>query len=177
MRGAGRVGDNRRGHVLLVEEHELANERRRADDGERPELDGPDHAHRSVDDHVRLIQRVPLVDEHLAHLELTLRSELPQPLARALLEQREGSEGERIPRLAHCACGNAAPMTSRIDARPCARTYAARPSITVSGAVGSANVAVPTWTADAQAIRNSSASFALVTPPAPMIGIETACAT
>src|SRR4030081_3141097 len=61
-------------------------------------------------------------------------------------------------------------MMSRIDARPCSRTYAARPSITLSGAVGSAKVAVPTWTADAPAIRNSSASAALVTPPAPVIG-------
>ena len=76
-----------------------------------------------------------------------------------------------------CSPGRATPMTSRMDESPCARTYAASPSITLSGASGSANVAVPTCTADAPAIRNSSASSALVTPPAPMIGIETACAT
>src|SRR5207249_9597517 len=62
--------------------------------------------------------------------------------------------------------GSAAPMTSRIDDSFCSRTYAARPSITRSGTSGSANVAVPTCTAEAPAIRNSSASSALVTPPA-----------
>src|SRR5207253_9520385 len=97
--------------------------------------------------------------------------------ARRVLAQGERAEGERVWALAQSSRGRAAPMVWRIDARRCARTYAARPSTTVSGAVGSANVAVPTCTADAPAMRNSSASFAFVTPPAPMIGIDTACAT
>src|SRR5438132_404280 len=71
----------------------------------------------------------------------------------------------------------AAPTISRIDDRPFARTYCASPSTTLIGASGSANVAVPTCTADAPAMRNSSASSAEVTPPAPMIGMETAFAT
>ena len=44
-------------------------------------------------------------------------------------------------------------------------------------AMGSAKVAVPTCTAEAPAMRNSSASLAFVTPPAPMIGTLTAWAT
>src|SRR5436309_5959859 len=174
---ARRVGDHRGRHLLLVEEHELADERWGAHDGEGPELDGPDDTHRAVDDHVGLVERMALVDQHLADVELSLRRELFQTLAGGFLEQRERSERERVRQLAHSARGSAAPMMSRIDASPSARTYAARPSITVSGAVGSANVAVPTCTADAPAMRNSSASFAFVTPPAPMIGIDTACAT
>ncbi len=72
---------------------------------------------------------------------------------------------------------SAAPMTSRIEARPCARTYAASPSITFRETSGSANVAAPICTPVAPAMRNSSASRALVTPPAPMIGILTRCAS
>src|SRR5439155_5101378 len=73
--------------------------------------------------------------------------------------------------------GSATPMTSRIDASRASRTCAARPSRQRTGASGSANVAVPICTAEAPAIKNSSASSVDVTPPAPMIGIETRCAT
>src|SRR3990172_12224549 len=55
-------------------------------------------------------------------------------------------------------------------------TYSAIPMATLTDESGSMKFAVPTWTAVAPAMRNSSASFALTMPPMPMIGTFATCA-
>ena len=46
-----------------------------------------------------------------------------------------------------------------------------------SGSTGSANTAVPTWTAQAPAIRKSSTSSSALTPPMATMGMSTTWAT
>src|SRR5215831_11643728 len=53
--------------------------------------------------------------------------------------------------------------------------YDVIPSSSFGQINGSTKLAVPTWTAVAPAIMNSSASRASAMPPMPMIGILTAC--
>src|ERR1700687_5790490 len=58
---------------------------------------------------------------------------------------------------------------------PLARRNPVMPSCTSAIARGLTNVAVPTWTAEQPATRNSSASSAHVIPPIPITGILTGC--
>ena len=72
--------------------------------------------------------------------------------------------------------GRAVPIRSRYVVRPRRPHSAASSSTRRTGSVGSAKIAVPTWTATAPTARKSRTSSRFVTPPMATTGILTAWA-
>ncbi len=130
------VRDHRRAALLTVHHGHLAHERGRADERERPvllhSLAAGHDAHGTLDHQVCVLVGLPLLDQNVVLLQREHGRVRRELLPRALVEQQERTECERVRhdaslpaadagRLAHSgdgAGGSATPITSRIEESP-----------------------------------------------------------